>query len=84
MTIGSANVDENIGKATFSRYLDQLMIYTRAKTACKILNNATLVAYFPFDGNYIDAGPNSLSLISSEASFTTGYINQGIYLHPLR
>jgi hypothetical protein len=80
MNIGSANVDENIGKATFSGYLDQLMIYTRAKTACEILNNATLVVYFPFDGNYIDAGPNSLS----EASFTTDYINQGIYLHPLR
>ncbi len=80
MTIASANVDGNIGKATFSGYLDQLMIYTRAKTACEILNDATLVAYFSFDGNYIDSGPNSLSITSSGASFTTGYINQGIYL----
>ena len=80
MTIASADVDGNIGNAAFSGYLDQLMIYTRAKTACEILNDATLVAYFPFDGNYIDAGPNSLSITSSGAFLTTGYINQGVYL----
>jgi hypothetical protein len=80
MTIGNAIVDGTIGTPYFSGYIDELMISTRAKTACEILNDATLAAYFPFDGSYTDAGPNSLSLTSSGASFITGYINQAVYL----
>jgi hypothetical protein len=80
MTIGSANVDGTIGTPYFSGYIDQLIVYTRAKSACEILNEATLVAYFPFDGSYTDAGPNSLALTASGASFISGYTNQGVYL----
>jgi hypothetical protein len=80
MTIGSANVDGAIGKPYFSGYIDELMISTRVKSACEILNDATLAAYFPFDGSYTDAGPNSLTLTTSGASFTNGYINQAVYL----
>ena len=80
MTIGSAKIDGTIGKPFFSGYLDELMISTRVKSQCEILNDATLVAYFPFDGNYADVGPNSLSLTSSGASFIAGYTNLGVYL----
>lgn len=80
MTIGSAKIDGTIGKPFFSGYLDELMILTRVKSQCEILNDATLVAYFPFDGNYADAGPNSLPLTSSGASFMIGQTNQGVYL----
>jgi hypothetical protein len=78
MTIGGANVDGTIGKPYFSGYIDELMVYTRARTACEILNDATLSAYFPFDGSFTDSGPNSVPLTSSGASFITGYTNQGI------
>jgi len=80
MTIGSANVGGTIGTPYFSGYIDELMVFTRAKTACEILNDATLAAYFPFDGSYTDSGPNSLTLTTSGTFFTTGYINQGVYL----
>jgi hypothetical protein len=80
MTIGGANVDGTIGKPYFSGYIDELMVYTRARTACEILNDATLSAYFPFDGSFTDSGPNSVPLTSSGASFITGYTNQGISL----
>ena len=80
ITIGSANVAGNIGTPYFSGYIDQLIVYTRAKSTCEILNDATLAAYFPFDGNFIDSGPNSLTLTSSGASFTSGYTNQAAYL----
>jgi hypothetical protein len=80
MTIGSANVDGTIGAPYFSGYIDELMVSTRVKTPCEILNDATLTAYFPFDGSYTDAGPNSLTLTASGASFTTGYTNEGVYL----
>lgn len=80
MTIGSAKIDGTIGTPFFSGYLDELMISTRVKSACEILNDATLAAYFPFDNTLIDAGPNSLSLTASGATFIVGYTNQGIYL----
>ena len=80
MTIGSANVDGSFGTPYFSGYIDELMVFTRVKTACEILSDATLAAYFPFDGSYTDAGPNSLSATSSGASFISGYTNQAVYL----
>lgn len=80
MTIGSAKIDGTIGTPFFSGYLDELMISTRVKSACEIMNDASLAAYFPLDNSYTDAGPNSLSLTSSGASFIVGYTNQGVYL----
>lgn len=67
-----------IGVPYLSGIMDHLTVSTRAKTACEILNNATLVAYFPFDGSLTDAGPNFLTEISSGASITSGYVNQAV------
>lgn len=57
----------------------------RAKTACEILNDATLVARFSFDNTIADVGPNSLpSYITVQAnsglSFVTGRVNQALML----
>ena len=41
--------------------LDQITVSSRIKTPCEILNDASLVAHFPFDNSYADIGPNSLS-----------------------
>jgi hypothetical protein len=80
MTIDSANIDGTIGTPYFSGYIDQLIVSTSVKTACEILNDATLVAYFPLNGSYTDAGPNSLILTSSGGLFMSGFTNQGVYL----
>jgi hypothetical protein len=80
MTIGGADIYGALGVPYLSGTMDHLTISTRAKTACEILNDATLAAYFPFDGSLTDAGPNFLTATASGASATTGYVNQGVYL----
>ena len=44
-------------------YIDHLSITGRAKSACEVLEDATLVGCFLFDiaNPYVDSGPNSLS-----------------------
>jgi hypothetical protein len=69
-----------IGVPYLSGIMDHLTVSTRAKTACEILNDATLAAYFPFDGSLTDAGPNFLTAISFGASITSGNVKQVVYL----
>ena len=57
----------------------------RAKTACEVLNDATLVSHFAFDGNTVDVGPNTLTSFrtgqaNSGISFITGMVNQALML----
>jgi hypothetical protein len=80
MTVGSANVNRAYDTLYFSGYIDELIIFRRVKIACQILNDVTLAAYVPFDSSYTDAGPNSLTLTASGASFINGYTNQDVYL----
>lgn len=80
ITIGGADIYGGLGIPYLTGAIDHLTVTTRAKTACEILNDATLAAYFPFDGTLTDAGPNSLSVTSSGATFSSGYINQATYL----
>jgi hypothetical protein len=58
MTISGADIYGSLGVPYLSGIMDQLTVSTRAKTACKIWNDATLAAYFPFDGSLTDADPN--------------------------
>jgi len=80
MTVGSTNVNRAYDTLYFSGYIDELIIFRRVKIACQILNDVTLAAYVPFDSSYTDAGPNSLTLTASGASFISSYTNQDVYL----
>lgn len=80
VTIGGADIYGGLGVPYLTGLMDHLTVSTRAKTSCEILNDATLAAYFPFDGSFTDAGPNFLTTTSSGASFTSGFVNQGVYL----
>jgi len=63
--------------------IDQVIVSNRVKTYCEILNDATLVAHFAFDGTYNDIGPNSMkethtSQSNSGVALVTGRVNQAI------
>jgi hypothetical protein len=60
-------------------YVDHFSISNRAKSPCEILNDATLVAYFPFDsGSLADIGPNMLSGTAVGQTTITGERNQAL------
>ena len=80
VTIGGADVYGSVGVPYFTGAIDHLTVSLRAKSACEILNDATLAAYFPFDGSFVDAGPNFLSTASSGTSLVNGFVNQALYL----
>ncbi len=44
-----------------SGYIDKLIFITRIKNAAELLDEAILVAYYPFDNSYLDAGPNNIN-----------------------
>lgn len=63
--------------------IDQLSITNRVKTPCEVLNDASLVAHFTFDGNYLDIGPNSMVATSNPQlnnglSWVIGRVNQAL------
>jgi hypothetical protein len=80
VTIGGADIYGSLGVPYLTGLMDHLTVSTRVKEACEILNDATLAAYFPFDGSYTDAGPNFLTVTTSGASFTSGFVNQAVSL----
>ena len=62
-------------------YMDHLTVTQRAKSACEIQEDATLVSCFLFDATvpYTDLGPNSLRSISSLTSIISpGRHNEAI------
>ncbi|CAF3758414.1 unnamed protein product [Rotaria sordida] len=61
------------GSNYFQRMIDKLAITSRDKSACEILEEATLVAYFSFNSGVelIDSGPNSLSVVRQSVSFVS-------------
>lgn len=60
--------------------MDELMINNRARSACEILERASLAARFSFDSSssYTDSGPHSVSTNESMTSIITGYRNEAI------
>jgi len=65
-----------------SGYIDQLIFVTRVKNATELLDEATLVAYYPFDNSYLDAGPNNINnTIHVSTTFdSNGYSNQALMI----
>ncbi|CAF3954376.1 unnamed protein product [Adineta steineri] len=64
VTIGLVpNLEGVPGDDYFQGYIDTLKISNRVKSACEILEDATLACRFPFDSTntLVDFGPNSVS-----------------------
>ena len=80
MTIGNAKVDGTVGTPYFTGYIDELIVYTRARGSCELSNDATLAAYLTLDNTINDSGPDTLTVTQSGTLFTTGYTNQAVYL----
>ncbi|CAF0922594.1 unnamed protein product [Didymodactylos carnosus] len=60
-------------------YVDHFSISNRAKSACEVLNDATLVAYFSFDsGSLVDTGPNMLVGTAVGQTMISGERNQAL------
>lgn len=71
----------NFSNFFYTGYIDQLSLLTKAKTAEEILRDATLVCYYPFDGNSsYDFGPLGLngSAIGLSFTYTSGRVNEAI------
>ena len=81
VTIGSTAI--GTGVSYWNGRLDQMSISNRVKTSCEILNDASLIAHFPFDTNFNDIGPNSMtgtynSRANNGLSWVSGQVNQAI------
>jgi hypothetical protein len=81
VTIGALTISSTT--TYWNGLLDQLRITNRVKTPCEILNDASLVAYFPFDSSYNDIGPNSMigtynPQNNNGLSWVSGRINQAL------
>ncbi|CAF1033195.1 unnamed protein product [Adineta steineri] len=65
---------------TFQGYIDELSVSGRLKSACEILEQATLAARFSFDGSspLLDLGPNTVSSFASNYSLVSGRTLQAI------
>ena len=65
-----------------SGYIDKITFVSRVKTNKEILDEATLVAYYPFDGSYLDAGPNKITNTTQVATTfdIAGQIRQALLL----
>ena len=66
-----------------SGYIDKVTFVSRVKTDSEILAEATLVAYYPFDGSYLDAGPNQImSTTQLATSFdSAGQVRQALLFY---
>ena len=80
VTIGGADIYGSYGILFYTGFIDHLTVSVRAKSACEVLNDATLAVHLPFDGTVVDAGPNFLTMSSSSISFTSGFVNQAVLL----
>ena len=78
-TTNIASLDGIAAVTYWNGRIDQLKISNRAKTFCEILNDASLIAHFPFDSNFNDVGPNGMTgTIMSSISWTTGRVQTAI------
>jgi hypothetical protein len=60
-------------------YIDDVLLTMRAKNASEILDDATLVCSYSFDGgSYYDSGPLHLNGIAVNVSFVNGRVNEAI------
>ncbi|CAF4318653.1 unnamed protein product, partial [Didymodactylos carnosus] len=77
--IGIATVDYGFATNPFNGYMDQVLFTPRAKNAIEILNDATLCAYYSFDGgSYLDSGPLWINGTGVNVNKTTGRFNEAL------
>ncbi|CAF1611898.1 unnamed protein product, partial [Didymodactylos carnosus] len=75
VNIGSSPIGGNVNTSVYyTGYIDHLMITQRAKTACEILQDATITVYYSFENSVIDSGPNKITgtISGTGTSFVTG------------
>jgi hypothetical protein len=66
-------------------YIDKLIFVSRMKNSSELLDEATLVAYYPFDGTYFDFGPNQINNTSNiNTNFdSNGRFNQALVINSM-
>ncbi|UJR08678.1 hypothetical protein I4U23_012936 [Adineta vaga] len=65
--------------------IDKITFVSRLKTDTELIDEATLVAFYPFDGTYNDAGPNSINNVFSVSTTfdSDGKSNQSLVVNIL-
>lgn len=73
-------MSEIVTRFLFSRYIDEVSVVLRAKTASEILDDATLVTYHSFDdaSSYRDESSMKLLVTSNNITSVNGRINRAI------
>ncbi|CAF1055787.1 unnamed protein product [Adineta ricciae] len=63
--------------------VDKLTFVSRLMTESELLDEATLVSYYPFDGSYNDMGPNNIQNVYSQSTKfdSDGKINQALQMN---
>ncbi len=66
-----------------SGVMENLIFVSYVKNASELLDEATLVAYYSFDGSYIDSGPNNINNITSVSTTfdLNGRVNQALLIN---
>ena len=69
-----------ISSSSFNGLIDSVRLTTRAKSTAEVLDAASIVVYFSFDGPTLseDMGPNKMNGTISNAAAVTGRIGQGL------
>jgi len=72
-----------MGISDHSGVMENLIFVSYVKNASELLDEATLVAYYSFDGSYIDSGPNNINNITiiSTAFDLNGRFNQALRIN---
>jgi hypothetical protein len=76
VSVGSCPIGGSAASQVYySGYIDQLTVTMRVKTPCEILQDASLVVYYPFENTITDQGPNSIvgTLSSTGTSYVSGH-----------
>jgi hypothetical protein len=76
-TSGQVTIGWTTGGYYFNGYIDDLQVSSGAKTACEILNDATLTAYYAFDvdASYMDSSVNVLHGTANSLISVSGRVN---------
>jgi hypothetical protein len=83
LTLGT--VPQYASQNCHNGYIDKLIFVSRIKNSSELLDEATLVAYYPFDGTYFDFGPNQINNTSNiNTNFdSNGRFNQALVINSM-
>ncbi|CAF4203509.1 unnamed protein product, partial [Adineta steineri] len=82
LTVGAIpSFDERF--ITNNGFIDKLTFVPRVKTSAELLDEATLVAYYPFDNSYTDLGSNQIINSTSVSTMfdSSGRFNQSLLIN---